>query len=119
MGLSDAFIKRMEKKLLDKMQEIVSSLDEIIDRTADTDSRGAQDEGDRSVSHYSLHYLSQLSTRELETFKAIEAALGKIKEGNFGVCEGCKDEINPKRIEAIPWAKYCVECQEKKEKGFL
>ncbi len=118
MGLSENFIKRMKKKLEKRREEILETLDDLIKRS-DADNDIAMDEGDKSLIHYSLHYLSQLSSRELKTFKAIEVALKKIEKGTYGICEYCGKEINPKRIEAIPWAKYCVECQEKIEKGYI
>jgi len=120
MGLSKSFIKKMEKKLIEKRKEIIDSLVDINNRSSDTDKGIPQDIGDKSMAQYSLHYLSQLSYREFETYKQIQAALEKIeKEDKYGECEMCDSEINPKRIEAIPWAKYCVKCQQKVEKGFF
>ncbi len=118
MGLSQSFIKRMKKKLEKRREEILETLEDLIKRSS-SDNDMAMDEGDKSLIHYSLHYLSQLSARELNTYKAIDVALKKIENGTYGVCEHCGKEINPKRIEAIPWAKYCVECQEKIEKGYI
>ena len=45
--------------------------------------------------------------------RAIDAALQRISAGEFGVCEGCEDIIPRRRLEAIPWAAYCVQCQER------
>jgi DnaK suppressor protein len=43
------------------------------------------------------------------------AALHRIREGTFGVCEECEEQIHPKRLAAIPWASLCVQCQEAKD----
>ena len=43
---------------------------------------------------------------------AVDAALKRISEGTFGQCLNCKQEINAKRLEAIPWVRYCITCQE-------
>lgn len=46
------------------------------------------------------------------TLKEIERALGRVAGGTYGVCEGCGEEISPNRLKAIPWARYCLTCQE-------
>jgi DnaK suppressor protein len=43
---------------------------------------------------------------------AVEAALKRISEGTFGECLNCGQEINAKRLEALPWVRYCISCQE-------
>jgi DnaK suppressor protein len=49
----------------------------------------------------------------------VDGALERIREGSFGECIACGDEINPKRLEAVPWTRHCIECQEKAEQGLL
>jgi len=50
---------------------------------------------------------------ERRKLKLIDTALERLDRGEFGICEGCGDAIPPKRLEAIPWAAYCVPCQER------
>ena len=61
------------------------------------------------------------SARTLEQdyrlLREVEAALGRLRGGTFGICRRCEEEIAPKRLQAIPWAAYCVSCQEKAEAG--
>jgi DnaK suppressor protein len=47
----------------------------------------------------------------------IRAALSRIEDGSYGICMHCEEEIKPKRLEAIPWAAYCIQCQEAAEKN--
>ena len=49
----------------------------------------------------------------------VDGALDRIREGTFGECIACGTEINPKRLEAVPWTRHCIECQEKVEQGLL
>jgi DnaK suppressor protein len=49
----------------------------------------------------------------------VDSALDRIREGSFGQCISCGAEINPKRLEAVPWTRFCIACQEKMEKGIL
>ena len=49
----------------------------------------------------------------------VESALDRIRQGSFGQCISCGEDINTKRLEAVPWTRYCIACQEKLEKGQL
>lgn len=46
------------------------------------------------------------------TLREIEGALVRVSRGSYGVCEACGEDISPARLKAIPWARYCVVCQE-------
>jgi DnaK suppressor protein len=50
---------------------------------------------------------------EYAQLRLVEQALDRLEAGAFGVCLGCERPISPKRLEAIPWAEFCVECQER------
>ncbi|MGA7769618.1 MAG: TraR/DksA family transcriptional regulator [Candidatus Sulfotelmatobacter sp.] len=47
----------------------------------------------------------------------VEEALRRVHDGSFGQCLSCGNEINPKRLEAVPWTRYCIACQEKIERA--
>ena len=47
-----------------------------------------------------------------QLLREVDNALGRYVRGTFGACEGCHHEIPPHRLEAIPWARYCLICQE-------
>lgn len=44
--------------------------------------------------------------------RAVKAALRRIRDESFGTCVECESEISPKRLAAVPWAAYCIQCQE-------
>ena len=50
--------------------------------------------------------------RESQQLREVRAALRRITEGSFGVCEQCGEDIHSKRLAAIPWTAFCIECQE-------
>ena len=50
--------------------------------------------------------------REFTQLRNARAALRRIQEGNFGTCQQCDEEIHPKRLAAVPWATFCIRCQE-------
>ena len=50
--------------------------------------------------------------REFNQLRNARAALHRIEEGSFGTCQQCDDDIHPKRLAAVPWATFCIWCQE-------
>jgi DnaK suppressor protein len=50
--------------------------------------------------------------RESNMLRNVRAALHRINEGTFGVCAHCEEDISLKRLNAVPWAAYCIQCQE-------
>lgn|SRR5450759_4996964 len=50
--------------------------------------------------------------RESNLLRNVRAALRRIKDGSFGVCVHCDEDISPKRVAAVPWTPYCIQCQE-------
>ena len=50
--------------------------------------------------------------RESSLRRNVRSALARIADGSYGVCMHCEEDIKPKRLEAVPWAKYCIRCQE-------
>ncbi|HEX2330430.1 MAG TPA: TraR/DksA family transcriptional regulator [Candidatus Angelobacter sp.] len=122
-----SFPKNMDKKKLDlfkkKLEERQQSLRRAVSRIEEdgriADSDQTQDIADRAASSYTKEFLFSQSNNERQLLNMVETALQRIREGSFGECVSCGNEINPKRLEAVPWTRYCIECQEKKEKGLL
>src|SRR6266850_8126895 len=50
--------------------------------------------------------------RESNLLRNVRSALGRIADGSYGVCLHCEEDISPKRLNAVPWAPYCITCQE-------
>jgi len=50
--------------------------------------------------------------RESNLLRDVKLALARIADGSYGICMHCEEEIRPKRLDAVPWAKYCIKCQE-------
>ena len=111
----DSFRKRLEERQ-QALRKAVSRTEED-GRIADQDS--AQDIADRAASSYTKEFLFSQSNNERQLLQMVETALARIREGVFGECVSCGNEINPKRLEAVPWTRYCIACQEKLEQGQL
>src|SRR5262245_52768936 len=50
--------------------------------------------------------------RESSLLRNVRGALARIADGSYGVCLHCEEDIKPKRLDAVPWTKYCIRCQE-------
>jgi RNA polymerase-binding protein DksA len=61
--------------------------------------------------------VASLITRETEILKEIDAALERIDDGSYGKCESCGCDITAPRLQALPFATLCIECQAEAEKG--
>ncbi len=110
-------LETFKKRLETRQQELKRNVSrtEQDGRAADEDV--AQDIADRAASSYNKEFLFHQSNNERQLLQMVEGALSRIREGNFGQCISCGREINPKRLEAVPWTRHCIECQEKLERG--
>ena len=80
---------------------------------------GIQDLADKAASAYSKELNFSLSDTERNLLMLIEEAFNRIRDGNFGTCTNCSNQIGEKRLSAVPWTPYCIDCQELQEKGLL
>jgi DnaK suppressor protein len=111
----ETFKKRLETRQQELRRTVVRN--QADGRTADEDA--AQDIADRAASSYNKEFLFSQSNNERQLLMMVDGALARIREGSFGECISCGKEINPKRLEAVPWTRHCIECQEKLEQGIL
>jgi DnaK suppressor protein len=104
-----------KKRLIARRNEIVRKLSEFRNESKEVETDIAQDVADKAESSYTKEFLLSLSDAEREQLFEIDAALKRIERKEFGSCQMCQKEINKKRMNAIPWTPYCIECQEKSE----
>jgi DnaK suppressor protein len=75
------------------------------------------DEGDLSQQSHEEWIFLNRNTIDIKLLREISGALHRIDTGQYGVCLECDEPISPKRLDAVPWARYCVSCQEKVTAG--
>ncbi len=112
-------LEKFKKQLEERQQMLRRAVarTEVDGRTQDEDS--AQDIADRAASSYNKEFLFHQSNNDRQLLQMVDGALARIEDGTFGQCISCSADINSKRLEAVPWTRYCIECQEKMEKGIL
>ena len=103
--------RKLQERMLQDRSEVLKNItnrDGIqIERASDTlDEIQNAALRDLAVRHLDL---------EAQRLRAIEKALQRIRDGVYGICEECEEEINPKRLHALPWAALCVRCQQEEE----
>ncbi len=99
------------KRLLDKRRQ----LEEEVGRSA-LYGKGQEDDsikdlGDQATTAYTREFLFELGNGDRRLLKEVLTALQKLDEGGFGQCERCGEQIAEKRLEALPFARYCIDCQ--------
>ena len=108
-----------KKKLLKKKEE----LNQVVYRTQvygrETESGDTQDIADMAASSYTKEFFFSKSDNDRFTLQLVNEALQRIEEGTYGECLHCTEEVQQKRLEAVPWARHCIACQELLEKGLL
>jgi DnaK suppressor protein len=112
-------LKTYREKLIQKKEEILVAYNKNKNYGKEADEEGAQDVADKAASSYTKEFLFSLSNNERDVLQLVEEALARVNTDDFGVCVVCEDEMDRKRLEAVPWAKRCLTCQEKQEQGLL
>ncbi len=117
MALTAARRKKLQQKLVDLREELAGRAPDAIlpNRTSDAEVGGDEDEQPLNEMLQSIAS-SRNRTRDL-TLKRIARALEKLlkDEEMFGLCETCEEEIDARRLEAVPYAELCAECQGKRD----
>jgi len=110
-----ALRERLEKQ----RDEILSMYKQYLKAGQESADDGTEDIVDRANNAYNRELMFSLSDAERNTLLQIENALRRMDEGAYGRCANCGQNIAPARLDALPWARFCVDCQELAEKGVL
>ncbi len=79
----------------------------------------ADDSIDRANNSFNRELMFSLSDAERQTLILIEEAFQRLDKGEYGQCAHCGQPIGLARLKAVPWARYCIDCQESEERGVL
>lgn len=121
--LSDADIARLKEILLQKRQAILANVGEIEGEALNRSRSEASGDlsympihmADIGTDSYNQDLALDLANGERDLLREVDDALNRIEEGTYGFCEGTGKPIPKARLEAIPWARYCVEYARKLE----
>jgi DnaK suppressor protein len=114
--------KRLEyykKKLQTRREELLRIIARTEQEGREADEDPTVDLADKAANSYTKEFLFGQTHNDRSLLTLVDDALARIKKGTFGECISCNEELQQKRLEAVPWTRYCITCQEKKEKGIL
>ena len=107
------------KKLLTRRDELVKTITRTEEEGRQADDDPTVDLADKAANSYTKEFLFGQTNTDRAILNMIDEALKRIRNNEYGTCANCREEMQQKRLEAVPWAKHCINCQEKLEQGLL
>jgi len=114
--MSKLNLEKVKDKLIAERETLLTKLS---GNDLSVDASETPDPVDLAVRNYSKNVMLAVSENESRQVVLINEALERIGDKEYGNCQNCENPINPKRLDAVPWARYCLNCQEMVEQGLL
>jgi DnaK suppressor protein len=111
--------KTYHDKLVSRREGLVGQVQEAEAYSRERDSESTQDPADMAANAYTKELLVSMSANDRLLLDSIDEALERIESGQYGKCIHCGSPILEKRLQAVPWARHCLQCQDLKERGLL
>jgi RNA polymerase-binding protein DksA len=124
--MSQIDTSRFRDLLLEERERVRSAIEylgeetagNLEDETGEINASGVDNHlGDTATATYDRELDYTLADNSEQVLADIERALAKVDDGTYGVCEDCGKPIAPERLEAMPWARYCIDDQRRRERG--
>src|SRR5437660_4969011 len=100
-----------KKRLLEKHDQLADGVGRTAIYGKDQEDDSIKDLGAQANTAYTREFFFELGNGDRRLLRDVVAALEKIDNGSFGECERCGEAIADKRLEALPFARYCIDCQ--------
>lgn len=123
MTLSQSQLSKIRKSLEKNYKSLLEEVRDALEKTENLQyveliNRGSADTGDEAIGDMLADINLAIIDRHIKEIRDIEAAMARIKEGSFGICADCGEEIGFERLFAFPTAKRCIACQRQREKTY-
>jgi len=106
------------KEILEsRKDQINKNIDGVNDELSQLNALELNDEGDHAAVNNNSMVESAIVTQQAQELREIDVTLGKISNGDYGICEMCEDSIGFQRLKVKPHAIYCIDCREIVEKS--
>ena len=117
-------LKEFKKLVIKKKEELLDSMRHISEDTLKHSQKDAAGDisgytihmADMATDAYDREFSLGLATSEQKVIFEVDDAMKRIEEGTYGVCEDCEKLIAKRRLKAVPHARLCIKCQQKREK---
>ena len=113
--MPEAQVQQFRDILTQKRDDLLAVVQRKKEQEIQAGDMEVGDEADIATRSVEKEMLFELTDSEKQTLDMIEAALRKIEKGVYGRCESCLKPISKMRIEVMPWARYCINCQAEQE----
>ncbi len=112
-------IKTYRDKLLGRREALFRQVSEAEMSSRERDAEATQDPADMAANAYAKELLISMSGNDRRLLTMIDEALARVEIGEYGNCINCGELVQEKRLEAVPWARYCLRCQDLQERGLM
>jgi len=103
--------------LLSRKEQIEKNINGVSTELSELNTSDLSDEGDHASANNNSMVESAIIEQQKKELGEIDKALGKIRNGGYGICEMCEDDIGFQRLKVKPHAVYCIDCREIVEKS--
>ncbi len=114
--MNEVNLEEIKEKLIAERELLIAKLRGT---NLSIDDSETPDPVDLAVKNYSKNVMMAVSENDSRQLVLINEALVRLDDDEYGLCQNCEQEINSIRLNAVPWARYCLKCQELQEQGLL
>ena len=111
--------KSYRDRLLARRESLFSQVTEAEMSSRERDLEATQDPADMAANAYTKELLISMSANDRKLLQLIDEALERVEGGAYGECVNCGEPVAEKRLDAVPWTRYCLKCQDMQERGLL
>ena len=112
-------LKTYRDRLLERRESLFRQVTEAELSSRERDAEATQDPADMAANAYTKELLISMSANDRRLLELIDEALKRVEAGDYGECINCGEPVQEKRLDAVPWARYCLRCQDLQERGLL
>ena len=112
-------LKTYRDKLLSRRESLFRQVTEVELSSRERDLEATQDPADMAANAYAKELMISMSANDRRLLQLIDEALGRVEAGEYGECVNCGEPVQEKRLDAVPWARHCLRCQDLQERGLL
>ncbi len=112
-------MKSYRDRLLERRESLFRQVTEAEMSSRERDLEATQDPADMAANAYTKELLISMSANDRRLLGLIDEALTRVEASEYGECVNCGEPVLEKRLDAVPWARYCLRCQDMQERGLL
>src|SRR4030095_9290197 len=109
-------VQKFKQRLTEEYQKLIRSINRNRLAEEEITLENTEDEGDLATISHNKELLYHTHESDCQRVKLMQEAWKRMDRGKYGECLRCGEDINEKRLMAVPWATLCIQCQEEAER---